>query len=141
MKARVFLDFDGVLNPESRSPPGPLTDWQTSSADGVTVRWSPTVARSIGQLASRAEVLWLTTWEDRAQIHLEPLLGLRRLELAGRDQFDTRWRWWKHEVVSALWETDPRPFVWIDDDLPLFTDALDWVTGLPAGQALPISRW
>ncbi len=51
----------------------------------MTIRSSPTDPRSIGQLAGRAEWLWLTTWEDDAQIHLEPLMGLPRLELAGRD--------------------------------------------------------
>jgi hypothetical protein len=45
MSARVFLDVDGVLNPEARNPPGPLVDWCTSNVDGVTIRWSPTVAR------------------------------------------------------------------------------------------------
>jgi hypothetical protein len=139
MTARVFLDFDGVLNPEAQLPPGPFTDWCTSKVEGVTIRWSPTVARSIGQLASRAEVLWLTTWEEDAQIHLEPLLGLPRFELAGRDETDSPWRWWKHDIVTALWETDPRPFVWIDDDLSLFDDALEWVKGLPPDQALPIA--
>lgn len=139
MRARVFLDVDGVLNPETTRPPGPLTDWCTSTVDGVTIVWSPMVAHSVGQLAGRAEVLWLTTWADRAQIHLEPLMGLPRLELAGRDDLDTPWRWWKHDVVTALWENDRRPFVWIDDDLPLFDDALDWVTSLAPGQALAIA--
>jgi hypothetical protein len=106
--------------------------------DGVTIRWSPTVAQFIGQLAGRAEVLWLTTWEDDAQVHLEPLMGLPRLELAGRDSQEAPWRWWKHDVVTALWEADPRPFVWIDDHLAFFDDALDWVKGLPADRALPI---
>jgi hypothetical protein len=41
-------------------------------------------------------------------------------------------------VVTALWEADPRPFVWIDDDLALFDGALDWLTGLPSDRVLPI---
>jgi hypothetical protein len=138
MSTRVFLDVDGVLNPETRKPPGPLTDWCTSSVDGVTIRWSPTVAQFISQLAIRAEVMWLTTWEEGAQVHLEPLMGLPRLELAGRDTLDAPWRWWKQDVVTALWEADPRPFVWIDDDLALFDDALDWLTDLPSDRVLPI---
>jgi HAD domain in Swiss Army Knife RNA repair proteins len=139
MRTRVFLDVDGVLNPETKRPPGPFTDWRISNLDGVTITWSPTVAHFIGQLAYRAEVLWLTTWADAAQIHLEPLMGLPRLELAGSCDPDTPWRWWKHDVVTALWETDLRSFVWIDDDLPLFTEALDWLKGLPVGQALAIA--
>jgi hypothetical protein len=138
MRARVFLDVDGVLNAETKRPPSPLTDWCTSPVNGVTVVWSPTVARAIGQLASRADVLWLTTWERDAQIDLEPLMGLPRLELACRANLDDPWRWWKHDAVTALWKTDHRPFVWIDDDLALFDDALDWVMGLPPDQALPI---
>lgn len=138
MSASVFLDVDGVLNPEARSPPGPLVDWCTSNVDGVTIRWSPTVAQFIGQLASRADVMWLTTWEERALIHLERLMGLPRLELAGRDSLDVPRCWWKHDVVAALWEAEPMPFVWIDDDLALFDDALDWVVGLPSDLALPI---
>jgi hypothetical protein len=139
VRARVFLDVDGVLNPEAREPPGPLTDWRTSVVDGVTVVWSPTIASAIGHLAARADILWLTTWQAAAQRYLEPLMGLPRFELAGTDSGDDPWRWWKHDVVSAIWETDPRPFVWIDDDLALFTDALDWVALLAPEQALAIS--
>ena len=138
MSARVFLDVDGVLNPEARNPPDPLVDWCTSNVDGVTIRWSPTVARFIAQQASRADVMWLTTWDEGALAHLEPLMGLPRFELAGRDTLDVPLRWWKHDVVAALWEAEPLPFVWIDDDLALFDDALDWVVGLPGDQALPI---
>lgn len=139
MRTRVFLDFDGVLNPETKQPPGPIADWQVSTVVGVTITWSPTVARFFGQLAGRAEVLWLTTWGEDAQIHLEPLMGLPRLGLAGKDELDAPWRWWKHDVVSTLWETDRRSFVWIDDDLPVFSEALDWVIGLPGDQALAIA--
>lgn len=84
MRARVFLDFDGVLNPEAKLPPGPFTDWCTGKVDGVTVKWSPTVALAIGRLATRAEVLCLTTWEEDAQIHLEPLIYAAPTIRAGR---------------------------------------------------------
>src|SRR5947209_1391801 len=122
MSARVFLDVDGVLNPEAPNPPGLLVDWATSNVDGVKIRWSPTVARFIGQLASRADVMWLTTWQEGALVHLESLMGLPRFELAGRHTLEVPSRWWKHEVVAALWQAEPLPFVWIDDDLALFAD-------------------
>jgi hypothetical protein len=84
-------------------------------------------------------VLWLTTWAERAQLHLEPLLGLPELALAGPAPSDVPWRWWKHDVVEAFWNEDARPFVWIDDDLPLFTEADDWVRGLPRDLVLAIA--
>jgi HAD domain in Swiss Army Knife RNA repair proteins len=139
MRARVFLDFDGVLNPETRPPPGPFTDWMTAHVDRMTITWSPTVACFISQLAKHAEVLWLTSWAEDAQIHLEPLMGLPRLELAGTDEFEAPWRWWKHDVVMGLWENDHRPFVWIDDDLALFDDTLEWVSALSSDHALAIA--
>ena len=138
-RVRVFLDFDGVLNPESRTPNGPLVDWRASRVQGVSVMWSPTIARSISQLSHRVEVLWLTTWQRDAQIHLAPLLELPRFELAGTYDSDAPWRWWKHDVVTSLWQADPRPFVWIDDDLALFRDALEWVEALPADNALAVA--
>jgi HAD domain in Swiss Army Knife RNA repair proteins len=138
MRVRVFLDFDGVLNPETRPPLGAFADWCASIVEGVPVVWSPTVARSISQLADHAEVLWLTTWEQDAQMHLGPLMGLPRFELAGTDDSDAPWRWWKHDVVTALWQTDPRPFVWIDDDLAVFTEAFEWVQGLPPDNGLAV---
>jgi hypothetical protein len=139
MRVRVFLDFDGVLNPEVKPPSGPLTDWCESVVDGVSVMWSPTVAGRVAALAARSEVLWLTTWGQDAQVHLAKLMQLPRFELAGTDKGDAPWRWWKHDVVTAFWDNDPRPFVWIDDDLTLFDEASDWMGSLPPEQALAIA--
>jgi len=139
MRVRVFLDFDGVLNPEGRPPCDLLADWRAATVNGVAISWSPTLAARLGRLADHADVLWLTTWARNAQIHLTPLLGLPSFELAGVDHFETPWRWWKLDVVTELWNTDPRPFVWIDDDLTLFDEASDWVRGLGHERALAIA--
>jgi hypothetical protein len=128
----LFLDVDGVLNAfdflPGRDFPG-FHDFDVHQVafeeDGHGARiflvcLSATMGARIAGLA--ADISWATTWEGRADSHIAPLCGLPRgLPVLNkpRNPVDP-WGGWKfHEVRRAV-ERDPRPFVWVDDDIESF---------------------
>jgi len=90
--------------------------------------------------AAGVEVMWLTTWGTSANGDVCDLLGLPQFPVAGTvlDGHDPEW-WWKLQVAARLYARDPKPFVWIDDDLRRCPDAVDWAYGLPEGDCLLVS--
>jgi phage terminase large subunit-like protein len=133
MKVRILLDVDGVLN----AVPGRTKDWddwKAGYANQFFINWSETVARTVRRWADTpgVEVMWLTTWTHEANRHICPLLDLPQFKVAGEMPPLQQFGWWKFEIARELWESDPVPFVWIDDDLgDLYDDgAADWVRSL-----------
>jgi hypothetical protein len=128
------LDVDGVLNPYA---------WQ-GDADGAFSDFACHVARGFPLLLSRAmgqclltlgaELCWATTWSESIDEDVAPYAGLPRgLRVAARPpELPTEALTnWKLVQVRALIESEPRPFVWIDDD------ALDW----PGPDGLTAREW
>jgi hypothetical protein len=137
MRVRLFLDVDGVLN--AVNPTGQWPDLKRARVNRFPICWSPTVVEFFNELSTRVEILWLTTWEERAQELLAPVLGLRAFQLAAEDTDPLSIHWWKHTVVQQWWENDPRPFIWVDDELADADSVPEWLGQLPEGQALAIS--
>lgn len=142
-KPRLLLDVDGVLNAvpfDSRSRRNPWPDYQRSRVNGFTIWWSPSMVARLVALSERVEVLWLTTWEDLAPLHIAPALGLPAWDLAGRDpNVHEVTGWWKFDVARDLYERDLRPFIWIDDDFAFWRPANEWMEGLPRGVGVAIA--
>lgn len=108
----VFLDVDGVLSPmvtESRA----WDDWQRVEGIPFHLVLSREMAQRISALD--AEVIWLTTWEHDANAVVAQELGWEPNDVL--DRHDPQEGWWKLEAIRERIESDPRPFVWIDDEL------------------------
>lgn len=114
-----LLDVDGVINavdPVHDGKPG----WNRGIRSGVmSIRWRTKVAEFIAAAhrSGRAEVRWLTTWEELANEELAGPLGLPTFELAGHRQAEVgALDWWKFDIVRRE-VPDDRPLIWTDDDL------------------------
>ncbi|WP_225729381.1 MULTISPECIES: HAD domain-containing protein [unclassified Nocardia] len=124
----LFLDVDGPLLPFG----------ERSRRGGAGVRrLDDEVGKRLAALP--CELVWATTWEDRANAEIAPRIGLPRLPVvhwpepsAGQVHED---RWfglcWKTRTLVA-WAAG-RPFAWVDDEI---SDAdRDWVATHHSGRA------
>lgn len=135
----VLLDVDGVVNAFDTHPPG-WKDWRKVSADYCTIRYSRTMVNRLQNLD--ADLVWLTTWRETANRFLCPLFGWKHLSVAGEtpdcvdENFEEIYQyhdgWWKAPIAQRFIERNPRPFVWVDDDLgSVDTSELTWVRDHP----------
>ena len=129
VRPHLFLDVDGVLNVFERdlgSDAEMFDDFVQHDVDfdvvagyhrSVAVWLSPAMGARIARLA--VDTQWVTTWEHRANSAIGPLCGLPRdLPVLLHGETDEEWDLdWKFLAVRRVIEDDPRPFVWIDDDL------------------------
>ena len=126
----VFLDVDGVLNAFQFDPEHATFDDFTDHA--ITIddpqsfgrRFDVCLSRTMGErIASLpAVIVWVTTWEHHADTYIAPLCGLPTglKVLTSPGDVDTWHGTWKFDAVRRAITDDPRPFVWVDDDLDLF---------------------
>ena len=103
------------------------TDWAQATVDGCRLTYSPAMGKAIAALD--ADVLWLTTWEERAN-GVGALFDWPPFPTAGRRDLVTELAdplgWWKWNLARQLHDADPRRFVWIDDDLAFEPKAIEW---------------
>jgi hypothetical protein len=115
----LVLDVDGVLNP-SGPRAGPEPPWITFTDDwtGKPVALNPRHGERLLALSERTgcELVWGTSWEERANEKVAPRLGLPDLpviavstEPPGLDYGVL----WKTGHIAAY--AAGRPFVWLDD--------------------------
>jgi hypothetical protein len=138
----MLLDVDGVLNAvpfTGRVNRNVWSDYERTLAHDFPIHYSPTVVKFFHDLPDHVEVMWLTTWLDAANEHLVPALSLpSHWPVAGHyEHADETSVWWKLLVAQRLWEVDPLPFVWADDDL-VDAEAQEWIETLPVGSCLPV---
>ena len=133
VKVRVLLDVDGVLNAVHPRSPFVWDDYVEDHANRFLITYSATVARFFAELAADVEVQWLTTWAELANRFLSPMLGLPDFEVAGSPDWDAP-AWWKLTIAQRLWERDHTPFVWLDDDIAFYPEAMDWLATLEEGR-------
>lgn len=124
---KIYLDVDGVLN----------SLWSRENrlcvnVDGYDIWYTPEVVEYINELGQEHEIVWLTTWGDRAASGIAPAIGLDSFRwLPGRDwyfngdgceeragvDFSTPgFIWWKADLLAADCEPGDE-VVWIDDDI------------------------
>jgi len=112
----ILLDVDGVINMGGRN--SCLKSWddrESTYVNGFQIQFSPTVVERINRWNSKAEVRWLTTWDEKAQNMLAPALKLDHFPLA-RDPYRC---WGKlYTADKTAEEVGPdRLIIWIDDEL------------------------
>ena len=133
-RPHLFLDVDGVLNAfelDLGTDVDRFDDFDVHEVEfefdsghprPFRVCLSPAMGARIAQLA--VDIHWATTWEHRADSAIAPLCRLPR-GLPVLSPLDEVEEWdldWKFLAVRRSVERDPRPFVWIDDDIDFFQD-------------------
>ncbi len=113
----LAVDVDGVISlfgfeQDLDDPPG-----EFRLIDGMVHCISLAAGERLRRLSRHFELVWATGWEDRANDHLPPLLGLPDelpyLTFGGRAVFGTA-----HWKVDALDEyAGARALAWIDDNI------------------------
>jgi|SRR5690242_19378119 len=131
MKPLLFLDVDGVLNPDARSsgrrPDGYTTHRMNPSAEGgldwVTANRKPLrvwLNHDHGALLLGLpfELVWATTWEHEANEWIGPHLGLPELPVVEftkpirRRPDHVHWK-----LPDLIAYAGDRPFAWLDDEI------------------------
>ena len=141
-RPHLFLDVDGVLNAfelDLGSDVAVFDDFGVHEVEfefevghprTFVVCLSPAMGARLAQLA--VDIQWATTWEHRADSAIAPLCGLPS-GLPVLSPLDEAEEWeldWKFLAVRRSVERDPRPFVWIDDDIDYFRDGRDDRSGV-----------
>lgn len=120
-KPVMFLDVDGVLNAFRKSPWAEVTKtrvYPEGYEHGFLIQTSPLLGQRLLEL--EADIHWLTTWKDEANVHISPLVGfpddLPVVEWERR--FSEGWSiTGKGRAVRTWQEENPdHPFIWIDDE-------------------------
>ncbi|MFC9327407.1 HAD domain-containing protein [Kitasatospora sp. NPDC057015] len=120
----LFLDVDGVLNPDR---PDPGDGFASHHLLGWTVHLSDRHGEWLRELATGYELVWATTWEEEANRHISPLLGLPPLPVvrfAGYVPQPDDPRVPLMQLISGrkwaplLRYAGGRPFAWVDDVIP-----------------------
>ena len=125
-KPLLYVDVDGVISlwgfdPNER-PPGAF-----AVVDGIPHFLSSEASEHLLDLAGTFDLVWCTGWEEKANEHLVPALGLPTpLPFLGFDAArgagHTTPGHWKLPALDA--HARSRPLAWIDD---AFNDAcLEW---------------
>ena len=123
----VFLDVDGVLSPVVPPRSDHWDDWERIEGIPFHLVLSRQMAARIADLD--AEIIWLTTWEHDANAVVADYLGWEPHDVLERK--GSRGEWWKLEALAERIESDPRPFVWVDDELERRKrDVEPWLRGL-----------
>lgn len=123
----LLLDIDGVVNAYRFRPGvshlpadayGDLTALDVpSDSEGVFRFWtSPALVAELAALATGGdvEVAWLTTWQDQANVHAGPAVGLPWLPVAARSGKVSDSGWKARAACEAL--QLGRPLIWVDDE-------------------------
>ncbi|MCQ9184160.1 hypothetical protein KMT30_34995 [Streptomyces sp. IBSBF 2953] len=137
----LFLDVDGPLIPfgiPSEHPEPPAANAPTPADQGnpLLERLDPDIGARL--LALGCDLVWATTWMEKANEIVAPRIGLPNLPVA--EWPDTRadaetgpsgLHWKTRHLVE--W-ADGRPFIWADDEISSM-DRL-WVAAQHPGQSL-----
>jgi hypothetical protein len=131
-KPVLYVDVDGVISlwgfDANRRPPGAFT-----VVDGIPHFLSAEAGQHLLDLAGTFELVWCTGWEEKANEHLVPALGLPTpLDWLGfdasRDAGHTTPGHWKLAALEA--HAGSRAIAWIDD---AFNDACwEWARARPS---------
>lgn len=120
----LFVDVDGVLNP---ADPWPADGFDRHHLLGYDVLLAPLHGAWLRELSGTYELCWATTWQDSANAHIAPLLGLPDLPVVPVNRYtrqpgDPRIRLTEllsgHKWAPLLRYAAGRPFAWIDDVVP-----------------------
>lgn len=145
MKPKLFLDIDGVINVLPKSE-GNLNkrphlrvwgEWKTFVMDGYMITYSPELITHLNRISQKADMVWLTTWNEEASRDFAPAVGLNIFPFVAPEGRDDAWysgalsfnwlpenRWWKLNAVLEHLHSEDVPFIWVDDYLRSHTKQL-----------------
>jgi hypothetical protein len=111
----LFVDIDGVISlwgfDSNAHPPGAF-----ELVDGVVHFLSAGAGNHLLALAERFELVWASGWEEKANDHLPPVLGLpRELPFLSFDRNPGRGRGHRKLAAIEAYAGPRRPVAWIDD--------------------------
>lgn len=145
-----FLDIDGVIN----SFPAPRRKVRDERGDfvktdiiGFPIWYSRQVVDFINRMNKDfCDVVWLTTWRDRAPTHFAPAVGLDDFpaitDRTGSSGFGTNpTRWWKYQRVLDWIGSSGTRFVWTDDDIGSAIKDVHVPENFEENQFLVIKPW
>ncbi len=118
----ILLDVDGVINTLGGTPP--WDDIESDIINKFKIVWSKKVVSTLNKWSrhSFAEILWLTTWNHNAQLHLAPRLNLDYFMLARNTYL------YHYDKIPTFLEYHKkfpkRKIIWLDDDSDKF---MDWI--------------
>jgi hypothetical protein len=128
-KARIYLDFDGVINADKPRFDDVVTFAFTVKERGLlkryTINYSPTMLNLLSALLTKhdVEVVWLSTWNENLEIlkvmrKIGMLPGGRVINIVMNSDWDTNRAWtkWKADKLVADLKGDDMPFIWVDDE-------------------------
>lgn len=130
----LFIDVDGVLNPYDGSNRSAYRNgYRSWKLNGLHVLLKRAHGAALADLPY--ELVWGTTWEKEANIHIAPRLGLPELPVCGFPSGDDdAHRSIHYKTSDIVTYANGRPFAWIDDEI---TDAdRRWVAQRHDGPAL-----
>ncbi len=113
----LAVDVDGVISLFGFEEA--LTDapGEVKLIDGMVHCISIAAGERLRRLSEHYDLVWATGWEERADEHLPPLLGLPYglpvLTFSGRARFGTAH--WKVDAIEEY--AGDQPLAWIDDNL------------------------
>lgn len=162
---RAYFDIDGVFNavlePQLPQIPQPeatgwLGEWKNSYVpvhhfealpenwgDKFHLCWSTELIQSLNELSETpsVEVVWATTWRNLAPTIFSPTTGVKgeawRVLHAPWERIEQRSPWWKHDLVMQDIAANPvEKFVWVDDDLAINPEAVEWAQSIPGSKVI-----
>ena len=136
----LYADFDGVFNIPKNTKNAVTAKVRTRDSvflkKHTNISWNPEVLEIFMKLIAtgKYDFTWLTTWNDAGNIHhATEAMGIEELDehvpanLNENAKGKKEWTRWKAETVIEDQKDKPRPYIWIDDDAPIFWE--DYVTG------------
>lgn len=140
-KPLILIDVDGVLNPYAAKPTRRPDGYKTIrvllpsmiEAGKPIYRHKPlrvwlneSHGPALLKLAADndAELVWATTWEDYANEHIGPAIGLPELPVI---KWGFKAKHWKFDAVLEY--VGDRPFIWFDDDFHTLPLERHWFEG------------
>jgi hypothetical protein len=115
-KPLLLVDVDGVISLYGFDPNG-CPDGRFQTVDGILHFLSAAAGGHLRRLTGHFDLVWCTGWQERANEHLVPALGLpgELPHLTFTELPGTGARHWKLDAIER--HAGPhRPLAWIDDD-------------------------
>lgn len=118
----LAVDVDGVLNALSNGTPP--KGWEDHKVMQFRVRCNPAHGAALLALAAEqgAELTWCTTWEELANEHIGPLVGLPKLPVVPMEPGRRGRKFSEYVSVGTTKAAamrayaGERPFCWLDDE-------------------------
>lgn len=116
MKPYLFIDVDGVLNPDK-----PSRHHRRYEILDFTVYLSNSHGTSLRNLSKKFDLVWATTWQNLANKHIAPKIGIDALPYVtwSVEYPNSRFNGPMIKTIEIVDYANGRPFAWIDDEIEI----------------------